>query len=320
MAEKSDYKWVRSLYGKDTIDANGDVVETAKQKYRHITEGGVNDIIKAWHEKQPEREYGIASPSRILTCPRAIWLQVNGVEPINGMGWGVKQRLMMGRIVEGQFAGQFYDEGVLLAHWEDTAKTKTNLLTKDDYHLEVPKMTIVTKDLLDQNEGIPDYFLQGDLTGGLVAVSDAKAPRSDGFGYVPISEQYIWHEWNFYKMRIQVTNYFMLAHENKDYLDKYKLPLPELCHLFSHALDDGVVRREMLWSPISEDMETVKKMTRRFNAAVAAKDCPPCTCKESYDEFDVKFCAYGIKEPGAKICESCCDDSLIAQANKMELK
>jgi len=51
-------------------------------------------------------------------------------------------------------------------------------------------------------------------------------------------------------------------------------------------------------------------MTKRFNRALASETIPDCTCKESYDGFDVKFCDYGIKEEGSKIAENCCSVDL----------
>lgn len=278
-----DFVWVRSVYGKGP---------DAKERYNYIPKEGMNKVIKDWHEKQEEREMW-ASPSGILTCPRVVWLKHHKAPVLNDMTWAVKQRLMLGRAFEDVFAMQLADEGLLLKHW------------KDNPNDEVEKFSMGSG--LTENKGVPDYLLN---INGVVAISDAKTGRSDSYGYVGIDNSEMFEAWNYYKYRIQLTNYFMLCHQNKDWFEKNGLDLPTHCHLFSYALDDGVVRREALWTPTQEDMQTVLDMTVRFNTALASKEMPACTCNESYEGFDVKFCDYGVVDQGKKIAESCCNSEL----------
>ena len=58
-------------------------------------------------------------------------------------------------------------------------------------------------------------------------------------------------------------------------------------------------------------VDNVVKYTKRFNQALVAKEMPDCTCTDSYDNFEVKFCRYGVKVGGSKVAETCCADSLI---------
>ena len=287
MAEKKivgpdDFKWVRSIYGKGP---------DAKERYEYISDGGMNTVIREWHEQQEERKKDVASPSSVLTCPRVLWFKKQGIKPINEMTWAVKQRMLLGRTFEDKFAEQLGDK--LLYHWKDNPEDEPEKFTMGE------GMTL--------NTGVPDYLLKLDK----VVISDAKTSRSDSFGYVPIHEQELWQEWNYYKYKIQLTNYFMLAEQNPEWFKKHNLPMPEECHLFIYALDDGVVRREVTWKPTSEDRATVLKATVRFNTAVNSDVMPPCTCRQSFGEFDVKFCDYGEREQGKKIAESCCSPDLI---------
>ena len=282
---KSSFKVVRMIYG------TGD---NAKEKYSYIPDGGMNEVIKEWHALQPDREVTGATPSSITRCPRVVWLEKHGVESTNEMTWAVKQRLLLGRILENMFAIQLKSKGMLLYHWQD------------DPGVEVQRFEWGTGD--DHIDGVPDYLMQ---LGEDVVISDAKTSRSDSFGYVEIDAPAIWEDWGWYKYRLQLTAYFMLCHASKEWFTENDLPLPTKCHLFSYALDDGVVRREILWQPSKADMETVVKYARRFNKAFAVKDCPPCYCAESFDQFDVKFCKYGIKDGDSKIATTCCSDSLI---------
>lgn len=284
MADKK-FVWVRSIYGSGA---------DPKKQYSHISDGGMNDIIKSWHSKQPKHDKTIASPSQLLVCPRVVWFYLNGVEPTNTMTWAVEQRLMLGRQLENMFAMQAKDEGILLKHWQDDEENATDKLHMGEG--------------LDHIQGVPDYILQ---LGDKVAVSDAKTSRSDSFGYVPLDAPEIWNEWNWYKYKIQLTAYYMLCQANKSWFADNNIPLPEICHLFSYALDDGVVRREVVWTPTQEDMDTVIRSARRYNSAVKAEQPPECTCQASFDGFDVKFCDFGIKEKGAKIAESCCSLDLL---------
>jgi hypothetical protein len=269
--------------------------DNAKEKYEFIPTGGMNDVIKEWQSKQADRIVTGATPSSITKCPRAVWLENQGVEAINEMTWAVKQRLMLGRELENMFATQLADEGMLLFHW------------KDDPGVEVKRFAWGEGD--DHIDGVPDYLLK--LKDDTIVVSDAKTSRSDSFGYVEIDAPDIWTDWGWYKYRLQLTAYFMLCHANKEWFESKGLPLPTHCHLFSYALDDGVVRREITWQPSKADMEQVVKFARRFNKAFASQECPPCYCADSFDQFDVKFCKYGIKPEGSKIATSCCGDELI---------
>jgi hypothetical protein len=220
-----------------------------------------------------------------------------GVEPTNEMTWAVKQRMLLGRLFENQFAEQLEDQQMLLKHW------------RDDPGVEVAKFEMGEDDTLMR--GVPDYLVR--LTHEnqeIVAVSDAKTVRSDSFGYNPIDDTELFEEWNWYKYRIQLTAYFMLCHKNKDWFIANNLPLPTHCHLFSYALDDGVVRRDVIWQPTTKDVTTVLEMTKRYNQAVNSAKLPPCTCSESFDSFDVKFCKFGEVVQGKKIADTCCSEDL----------
>lgn len=284
MTEEKKFKWVRSIYG------TGD---NAKEQYNFIPKEGMNGVIKSWHNHQEPRINEHASPSQVLTCPRVIWLKKHKVPVTNPMTWAVEQRLLLGRTFEDKFAEQLQDEGVLLKHW------------KDNPNDEVDKFKMGSGITL--NAGVPDYLLDLD---GTIAISDAKTARSDSFGYVGIEAEEMFEAWNYYKYRIQLTNYFMLCEANKDWFEKNGLPMPTHCHLFVYALDDGVVRREVMWQPTEEDKETVRYMTRRYNEAINSETMPECTCADSYDNFDVKFCDYGVVVPNQKISEECCSEHL----------
>lgn len=281
---KDDFVFIRPLMGKGP---------NAHRNYHYIPDGGMNKVIQDWHSKQPEREITNATPSGLLTCPRVIWLKYNGVPITKEMTWAVKQRLLLGRMLEDLFASQLNDEGLLLYHWKDNP---------DD---EVERFKMGKGDTYV--DGVPDYVL--DLN-GVVAVSDAKTARSDSFGYVGISEEELFGEWGYYKYRIQLTAYYLLCHKNKQWFEEKGLPLPTHCHLFTYALDDGVIRREQLWQPTQEDMQTCVTMAKRYNQAIASPTMPACTCKDSINGDEVKFCDYGQVEQGKKIAETCCDDSL----------
>ena len=286
--KKSDFTWVRSIYGKGA---------DAKAQYEHIPDHGMNAVVKAWQEKQVDHPRDVASPSTILMCPRVIWLLNKGVEPTNEMTWAVKQRLLLGRLFENQFAEILADEGMLLKHW------------KDDPGMEVEKFKMGDGDT--RNQGVPDYILKMPYQGQeIVAVSDAKTSRSDSFGYVPLDDTEIFTDWGWYKYRIQLTNYWLLCHKNKAWFEANNIPLPTHCHLFSYALDDGIVRRDVVWQPTKTDVQTVLDMTERFNRAVVSKTMPFCTCSQSFDNFDVKFCKFGEVAQGSKIAETCCSESL----------
>lgn len=285
-----DFVWVRSIYGKGA---------DASQRYHYIPEGGMNKVLADWHSKQPERPYTCATPSRMMQCPRAVWLHNHGVERLNTMGWGTAQRMMLGRQLEDLFAKQLRDEGILAFHW------------KDNDGDVVDKFSMGTGD--DRLEGVPDYLLNLDLP----TISDAKTSRSDSFGYTPITMPEIWEDYQWYKYKVQVDGYYMLCLNNVDWFTAEGLPLPEQCHLFSYALDDGIVRREFTWKTTEEDMENVRFYVRRFNQAITASDMPDCTCKESLGGGEVKFCPYGTYDKSTdKVCSDCCSDDLINQVKE----
>jgi hypothetical protein len=206
------------------------------------------------------------------------------------MGWGIKQRLMLGRITENMIAQQLREDGKLLWHW------------KDDHAGESRKFT--HGEGLDRLEGTPDLLIR---VAGRIAISDSKTSRSDAYMWVPTNPEEIWRDPYWMKYRLQVTAYYMLCHWNKEWFERRSLPLPEACHLFSYSLDDGIVRRELTWDPAREDMERVARLARRWNAAYTSETMPSCTCVE---EDMVKFCPYSIKPEGSKVGTVCCDDNL----------
>lgn len=256
----------------------------------YIPNGTINDTIATWHADKPDfREQTCATPSSLLECPRVIWLKKHKVEPTNKLGWGKKQRFMLGRVTENLIAEQLKDTGKLLYHW------------KDDYHGE--SVEFHHGEGLDAICGTPDLLIQLDK----VAISDSKTSRSDSFKYVPIDDDEIWQDPYWYRYRLQLTAYYMLCHWNKGWFETMRLPLPEVCHLFSYALDDGIVRRELTWEPEQADFNRVKQLIRRWNEAYASEEMPDCTCAQ---DDTVKFCAYGICEDGKKVCDSCCHEDL----------
>lgn len=276
----SEFKWVRSIYGKG---------DNAIAQYNHIPDGGMNEVLKSWHEKQEEREFSCATPSRLTQCPKSAWLQFNNVPRTNDMGWGQKQRMMLGRQLEDMFAMQLQDEGKLIYHWQDHPGQQVETLQSGE-----------GDSLL---RGVPDYILKLD---NKITVSDAKTSRSDSFGYVPLGEE-IWKDWGWYKYRVQVNAYFKLCLDNAEELWKLGITPPEQCHLFSYALDDGIVRREYTWTPSVSELEMVEYLTKRFNQAIRAENAPQCTCQESFDQFEVKFCPYAVKASNSKVGTSCCE-------------
>lgn len=265
-------KWVRSIFG-DPVNAY--------QWYHHIPSGGINNVLATWHSKQQQRDYSICSPSRLTTCPKVIWLSQQGYQETKPMGWGVKQRLLLGRVIEDLIAKQLDDEGLLVFHWKDG---------KDD---EVEKLKVDNPKL----EGVPDILFKRD---DKILLSDSKSARSDGFGYQPID----FEEWKAdgfnHKYFVQLNAYFYLMHLNAD---KLTMPMPDQCHIFVFALDDGIVKREFTWTPTQEDMLEVERYARRYNEALVSPTMPECTCES---EGVVKFCPFGDYGQ-AKIADTCCN-------------
>lgn len=284
-----------------------------KKEWRnHIPDGGMNDVIKDWHSKQPPRVQTVASPSTLMDCPRVVWLQKHKVPYLNDMGWGLKQRLMLGRIAENLFAQQLRDEGKLLWHW------------KDDVAGESIKFGM--GEGLTRVEGTPDLLINLD---GKVLISDSKTSRADSFAYVPLDPEEIFKDEMWHKYKLQVECYYLLCLKNKDWFTSREefdligkrivkgkeLLLPEACHLFSYALDDGVVKREITWTPTKETAQEILKYVKRWNTAYQSEECPPCECTET----GTKFCRYADEmmttKSGYKLGVSCCNDNLIKETN-----
>lgn len=282
-----------------------------------IPSGGINDIIADWHAKQPPREQMVASPSTLTECPRVVWLKKHKAPYTNDMGWGKKQRNMLGRIAENLFAKQLKDEGKLLWHW------------KDDEVGESIKFGM--GEGLSRIEGTPDLLINLD---GKVLISDAKTSRADSFAYVPLDDD-VWDDELWYKYKLQVECYYLLAHKNKDWFQPQprpwkdvekelknpkpggvvelgggrQLPLPEACHLFSYALDDGVVKREFTWKATQKTASEIIHYANRWNKAYQSETIPACQCTET----QTKFCPYASEftttRTGYKLGTECCHDN-----------
>lgn len=273
----------------------------------HISDGGVNDVIRDWHGKQPPRVQTVASPSTLMECPRVVWLKKHQTPFTNEQGWGQKQRMMLGRIAENLFAVQLKDEGKLLFHW------------KDDVAGESVKFGM--GDGLSRLEGTPDLLIKLD---GKVLISDAKTSRADSFAYVPTNDS-VWEDELWYRYKLQVEAYYLLCHKNKDwfdvqtiqghadnmdvYIDREALPLPEACHLFSYALDDGVVKREFTWKPTQKVAAEIIHYVNRWNKAYQSETIPDCQCTETA----IKFCPYSYEftttGTGYKLGVKCCQEA-----------
>jgi hypothetical protein len=264
---------------------------------QHIPSGGINDVIAAWHAKRPDREQDCASPSTLMECPRVVWLKKHKVAEPFPLGWGKLQRFMLGRITENTIASQLRDEGKLLWHWKDDAKGESEPFSHGEG--------------LDKLKGTPDLLIN---LYGKVAISDSKTSRADSFNYVPIMSDDIWKDPLWLKYKLQVTAYYMLCHWNKHWFverPEWSLPLPEVCHLFSYALDDGIVRREITWNPSEEDAQEVMQYARRWNAAYLSEEMPPCVCER---EDKIRFCPYAQEQTatksGYKLGVRCCGEEL----------
>jgi len=267
----------------------------------YIPNGGMNEIVEDWHAKQNKRVQTVASPSTLTECPRVVWFKKHNVPYTNEMGWGTKQRLLLGRVAENIFARQLKDEGKLLWHW------------KDDEEGESIKFGM--GDGLTRIEGTPDLLIKLD---GKILISDAKTSRADSFAYVPPGESAFDDElWYHYKL--QVECYYMLCHKNADWFstdDPYKvmehenLPLPQKCHLFSYALDDGVVKREFTWKPSQKIAAEILYYAKRWNTAYQSETMPECACTETQR----KFCGFATKtettRSGYKLGIECCNDTI----------
>lgn len=255
-----------------------------------IPSSGMNDVVRDWHAKQPQRVQTVASPSTLTECPRVVWLKKYKVAFTNDMGWGVKQRLMLGRIAENLFATQLKDEGKLLWHWADNFVGES--------------VKFGMGEGLSRIEGTPDLLINLD---GKVLISDAKTSRADSFAYVPIDDT-VWEDELWYKYKLQVECYYLLAHKNKNWFDQpgtkdergnyVRLPLPEACHLFSYALDDGVVKREFTWKPTQKTAAEIIHYANRWNKAYQSETMPACQCTET----QTKFCSYSYEFETTRTC------------------
>lgn len=264
----------------------------------YIPDCSANQAMAKWHSDQPPREQSCASPSTLLECPRVVWLKKHKVPAPLPMGWGKSQRLLLGRNFENQIAKQYEHAGKLLWHW------------KDDVAGESVKFTMGEGD--KQLSGTPDLLLSIEDN---VVVSDAKTSRADSFGYVPLNADEAFKDPYWYKYKLQVEAYYLLCYKNKDWFKEKGLLLPTMCHLFSFALDDGVVRREFVWKPTKETAAQIIHYTTRWNRAYNSKEMPDCTCQK---EDHVKFCHYVTEQEttrkGSKIGTKCCNEELGLEA------
>lgn len=271
-----------------------------------IMDGSANEAIKEWHANRPERVQTCASPSTLTDCPRVVWLRYKKrIAPPIPLGWGKAQRLLLGRQLESLIASQYKEAGKLLWHW------------KDDIEGESVKFEMGEGD--DKITGTPDLLLKLDK----VVISDSKTSMAKSFGYIPTTAVEAFKDPFWYKYKLQVEAYYLLCHKNKDWFEHRQwfdiedtlhpsLPLPEACHLFSYALDDGVVRREFQWQPTEETAREIVVYARRWNRAIKSETMPDCTC----DDSGVKFCYYVQEQQttktGAKIGTKCCGEELYA--------
>lgn len=263
-----------------------------KQQDSYIPDGPMNNAIRDWQDTQPDRIQQFASPSTLMDCPRVVWRKKHKVPLTNPKTWAFKQRLLLGRNFENMIATQLDAQGLLLHHW------------KDDVAGESVKFEMGEGD--GKLTGTPDLLLK---LGDKVAISDAKTGRSDGYGYVATDET-VWEDKFWFKYKLQLTAYYMLCHKNPDWFKKNGLLLPEVCHLFSYAMDDGVIRREFTWKPTQDDAAKVIYYAKRWNRAYNAQSEPECACTEK----DAMFCPYAdistsyVTKNGKTLYKECCND------------
>ena len=262
------------------------VYSEAKQRRNFIPDGGINAAIEEWHAKQEDRPWTVASPSRLTTCPRVVWRRAHNIPVTNPMGWGKKQRMLLGRALEDVIAPQLGER--LLHHWRDGEDGDSK-----PFEVGEGDTRIV---------GTPDLLLKLE---GKVVLSDAKTSRADSFGYVPIEPRDIWKDEGWLKYKLQVETYYHMCHKNEQWFKDNELPLPEACHLFSYALDDGVVKRDITWTP-NIPKELILQYAVRFNQAIKSEPEPACECTE----HDRKFCSYASEfettKSGYKLGVKCC--------------
>lgn len=257
-----------------------------------IPDGPMNESIKQWHEKQAPRTQTAASPSSMTECPRVVWLRHNKhVKPFIPLGWGKAQRLLLGRNFENMIATQLKQSGELLYHWADNFEGESVKFEMGDGDKKIT--------------GTPDLLLR---LGDTVAISDAKTSTAKSFSYVPTTVDEVFKDHLWFKYKMQLEAYFMLCHKNKQWFKKNGLLLPEVCHLFSYSLDDGIVRREFTWKPTQKSIAQVLYYVTRWNRAYRSETMPDCVCEK---EDQVKFCYYVTKQKttrtGSKIGTTCCE-------------
>lgn len=291
----------------------------------YIQDGLINQAIKAWHETRPDREQDCATPSTLTDCPRVVWLKYKKhVKAPIPLGWGKAQRNLLGRQLESLIAEQLKESGNLLWWW------------KDDVAGESVKFEM--GEGLSRIAGTPDLLLK--MLDGKVAISDAKTSMGKSFGYVGVNSQEVFKDWFWFNKQLQVEAYYMLCHKNKDWFQPQprpwkevekelknpkpggvvelgggrQLPLPEVCHLFSYALDDGICRREFTWKPSKEIASKVLYYANRWNKAYASETMPDCTCQSDGDGTPMKFCYYAqaqeATKTGYKLGTRCCGKEL----------
>jgi hypothetical protein len=263
----------------------------------HIADSPINDAIANWHAKQPEREQDCATPSSMLDCPRVVWLKYRkNVKPPIPLGWGKLQRMLHGRVFENTIAEQLKEDGKLLWHWRDDTPNQS---VKFEMGKDLKRVC-----------GTPDLLLKID---GKVLISDAKTSMGKSFAYVPLTAREAFEDYMWFKYQLQVETYYMLAQKNPEWFKENKLPLPELCNLFSYALDDGVVRRDFTWKPTQQTAAKILYYVTRWNKAYASEDMPDCTCQE-FDGTPMKFCYYQTEQvatkTGYKLGTRCCGGEL----------
>lgn len=262
----------------------------------YIPDGMINDAISKWHANKPDREQDCATPSTLLDCPRVVWLKYKKkVPPKINMGWGKQQRNMLGRQLEQLIAEQLRESGNLIYHWRDGHNDESVKFEMSEGFSRIC--------------GTPDLLLK--LPDGRVAISDAKTSMGKSFGYISTEADEAFEDYFWYRYKLQVETYYMLSHKNKDWFKD--LPLPEVCHLFSYALDDGINRREFIWKSTQDTASQIIYYANRWNQAYASETMPECTC-EKFEGAPKKFCYYVTEQEttrtGAKIGVKCCDEDL----------
>lgn len=300
----------------------GATMSYSAQQASYIHDGLINQSIKAWHDKQPERQQDCATPSTLTDCPRIVWLKYRKhVKAPIPMGWGKLQRNLLGRQLESLIAEQLQQSGNLLWWWKDD-------VAGESVKFEMGKG-------LSRICGTPDLLIK--LNDGKVAISDAKTSMGKSFAYVSVSGAEIFKDWFWFCKQLQVESYYMLCHKNKDWFGlieqkpeatkpggssyKPQLPLPEVCHLFSYALDDGICRREFTWKPSREIASKVLYYVKRWNEGFASETMPDCTCLSDGDGTAMKFCYYvqaqETTKTGYKLGTKCCGEDLYANNKTM---